>query len=256
VYWFGRAALLIVSPLWFIAVYLALVLLTPLAIRLHHRLGPLVLVVLAGMAALVEVLRFGQHLGWAALINLLVVWALCHQLGFYYRTLADGDRILAWCLVWGGLFALVGLVLTNIYPPSMVGLPGDRISNMGPPTLCIVALCFFQTGLVLLVRPWVLEHLRHPRWAQANDIVNRFAVPLFLFHTTGYAIAFGLLWLAGYRPPRDPSLAWWAQRPIWLVVPLLCTIPVVLVFGRRIGGARRPVPVPAPQPTATSETRW
>jgi hypothetical protein len=239
VYWFGRAALLIVSPLWFIAVYLALVLLTPLAIRLHHRLGPLVLVVLAGMAALVDVLRFGQHLGWAALINLLVVWALCHQLGFYYRTLADGDRILAWCFVWGGLFALVGLVLTNIYPPSMVGVPGDRISNMGPPTLCIVALCFFQTGLVLLVRPWVLEHLRHPRWAQANDIVNRFAVPLFLFHTTGYAIAFGLLWLTGYRPPSDPSLAWWAQRPIWLVVPLLCTIPVVLVFGRRIGGARR-----------------
>jgi hypothetical protein len=78
VYWFGRAALLIVSPLWFIAVYLALVLLTPLAIRLYHRLGPLVLVVLAGMAALVDVLRFGQHLAWAALINLLVVWALCH----------------------------------------------------------------------------------------------------------------------------------------------------------------------------------
>jgi hypothetical protein len=101
---------------------------------------------------------------------------------------------------------------------------------------------------VLLVRLWVLEHLRHPRWAQANDIVNRFAVPLFLFHTTGYAIAFGLLWLTGYRPPSNPSLAWRAQRPIWLVVPLLCTIPVVLVFGRRIGGARRPVPVPAPQP--------
>ena len=137
-YWFGRAALLIVSPLWFIAVYLALV---------------------------------------------------------------DGDRILAWCFVWGGLLGLVGLVLTNIYPPSMVGVPGDRISNMGPPTLCIVALCFFQTGLVLLVRPWILERLRRPGWAQANEVVNRFALPLFLFYTTGWAIAFALLWLTGYRPP-------------------------------------------------------
>src|SRR6266536_5367826 len=81
VYWFGRAALLIISPLWFIAVYLALVLLAPLAIRLHQRFGPLVVVVLAGLAALVDVLRFGQHVAWAALINLLVVWALCHQLG-------------------------------------------------------------------------------------------------------------------------------------------------------------------------------
>jgi hypothetical protein len=42
----------------------------------------------------------------------------------------------------GGLFGLVGLVLTNVYPPSMVGVPGDRISNMGPKTLSIVALCF------------------------------------------------------------------------------------------------------------------
>jgi Acyltransferase family len=131
VYWFGRAALLIVSPLWFIAVYLALVLLTPLAIRLHQRFGPLVVVVMVGVAALVDVLRFGQHLAWAALINLLVVWALCHQLGFFYRRLVDGDRIVVWCFVWGGLFGLVGLVLTTIYPPSMVGMPGDRISNMG-----------------------------------------------------------------------------------------------------------------------------
>jgi hypothetical protein len=79
--WFGRAALLIVSPLWFIAVYLALVGLTPLAIRLHQRFGPLVVVVMVGIAALVDVLRFGRHLTWAALINLLVVWALCTSLG-------------------------------------------------------------------------------------------------------------------------------------------------------------------------------
>src|SRR6266536_3115850 len=256
VYWFGRAALLIVSPLWFIAVYLALVLLTPLAIRLHQRFGPLVVVVMAGLAALVDVLRFGQHLAWAALISLLVVWALCHQLGFFYRRLADGDRIVAWCLVWGGLFALVGLVLTTIYPPSMVGVPGDRISNMGPPTLCIVALCFFQTGLVLLVQSWVVERLRRPGWARANKVVTRFALPLFLFHTTGYAIAFALLWLTGYRPSSHPTLAWWAQRPIWLIVPLICTVPVILVFGRRIGGPRRPLPTPPPQPAVTGKSRW
>src|SRR6266508_3718034 len=257
VYWFGRAALLIVSPLWFIAVYLTLVLLTPLAIRLHQRFGLLVVVILAGLAALVDVLRFGQHVTWAALVNLLVVWALCHQLGFFYRTLADGDRILAWCFVWGGLFGLVGLVLTNIYPPSMVGVPGDRISNMGPPTLCIVALCFFQTGLVLLVRPWILEHLCRPGWARANEVVNRFALPLFLFHNTGWAIAFSLLWLTGYRPPSQPTPAWWVQRPIWLLVPLVCTIPVILVVGRRIGAARRPVPAPAaPAPAVTGESRW
>src|SRR6266511_2160008 len=231
-------------------------LLPPLAIRLHPRFGLLVVVILAGLAALVDVLRFGQHVTWAALVNLLVVWALCHQLGFFYRSLADGDRVLAWCFLWGGLFALVGLVLTTIYPPSMVGVPGDRISNMGPPTLCIVALCFFQVGLVLLVRPWILERLHRPGWARANKVVTRFALPLFLFHTTGYAIAFALLWLTGNRPPNHPTLAWWGQRPIWLVVPLLCTIPVIVVFGRRIRRPGRPVTVPASKPAVSAQSRW
>jgi hypothetical protein len=213
-------------------------------------------IILAGLAALVDVLRFGQHVTWAALVNLLVVWALCHQLGFFYRSLADGDRVLAWYFLWGGLFALVGLVLTTIYPPSMVGVPGDRISNMGPPTLCIVALCFFQIGLVLLVRPWILERLYRPGWARANEVVNRLALPLFLFHTTGYAIAFALLWLTGNRPPSHPTLAWWAQRPIWLVVPLLCTIPVIVVLGRRMRGPGRPVTVPASKPAVSAQSRW
>jgi hypothetical protein len=56
--WFGKAALLIVSPLWFIAVYLVLVVLAPITIRLHQRFGPLVVVWMAGLAALVDVLRF------------------------------------------------------------------------------------------------------------------------------------------------------------------------------------------------------
>jgi hypothetical protein len=93
-------------------------------------------------------------------------------------------------------------------------------------------------------------------------VVNRFALPLFLFHTTGYAIAFGLLWLTGFRPPTHPSVAWWAQRPIWLVVPLVCTIPVILLFGRQRSPrpappAAAPGPAPAmPRPSAGTKGRW
>jgi len=254
--WFGRAALLIVSPLWFIAVYLMLVVIAPLAIRLHERWGPLVLVFLAGFALLVDVARFGRGLDWTALVNLVIVWGLCHQLGFFYRELADGPRIRLWCLAWGGLFALVGLVLTDVYPGSMVGVPGDRISNMGPPTLCIVALCFFQVGLLMLVRPWVLARLERPRWRRASEILNRFALPLFLFHTTGYAIAFALLYALGYRPPTEPTLAWWAERPIWLLAPLACTIPVILLFGRRWIARPAPRRPAVPEPEFVLDSRW
>ncbi len=33
-----------------------------------------------------------------------------------------------------------------------------------------------------------------PGWSRVNDVINRFALPLFLFHTTGMAIAIGLSW--------------------------------------------------------------
>jgi hypothetical protein len=256
--WFTRAAILVVSPLWFIAVYLMLVAITPLAVWLHRRLGPLAVVLLAGTAFLVDVLRFGRGIGWTALVNLVVVWTLCHQLGFFYRQLADAPRTTRASFAVGGLIALAGLVLTNIYPPSMVGVPGDRFSNMGPPTLCIVALCFFQTGLLLLVRPWVLRRLERPSWARASDVVNRFALPLFLFHTTGFAVAFALLYAAGWRTPDTPTAGWWLQRPLWLVLPLACTIPVILLFGRRWIAAGRPRQRPGAdlEPFVVLDSRW
>ena len=30
--------------------------------------------------------------------------------------------------------------------------------------------------------------LERPTWEQVNDVINRFALPLFLFHTTGMAL--------------------------------------------------------------------
>jgi hypothetical protein len=64
--------------------------------------------------------------------------------------------------------------------------------------------------------------------------------------------------VAGWLPPAGPSdPAWWAQPPIWLFVPLACTIPVILLFGRQWIGARRQVAASAPQPAAAmAESRW
>lgn len=239
--WLGRTVLLIISPLWFIVVYMMLVLLAPLAIWAHKRFDPVVVVLLAGCAILVDVARFANKISWVALINFFVVWGLCHQLGFYYESLVRAPRKIAAAMAAGGLIALVALVNTNIYPGSMVGVPGDRFSNMGPPTLCIVALLFFQAGVVLLIRPWVLRRLERPRWERGNEVINRFALPLYLFHSTGYAVAMAGVLLLGYRPAPEPTLTWWAWRPFWLIAPLACTVPVILIFGKRWVGSPKPV---------------
>jgi len=82
--WVGRGLILLVSPLWFLGVYVLLILLAPLTIRAHRAGGEVVVVVLAGAAMLVDLLRFRYDIAGIAVLNLVVVWALAHQLGYFY----------------------------------------------------------------------------------------------------------------------------------------------------------------------------
>jgi len=243
--WAGRATRLVVSPLWFLAVYLMLIALLPAALWLHRRYGVLVLVWLAGAAMCVDVLRFNYKvpgIGWA---NMVIVWGLAHQAGFFYGHLAKAPRRIHWAVTWGGLFGLMGLVFSGLYPGSMVGVPGDRFSNMAPPTFVMVALLMFQAGVAQLVRPATERALDRPRFRRASELVNRFALPLFLFHMTGMAISRFIQW-AVFDPELDdrmpPDAIWWFSRPLAIIGPLLCTLPVLWLFGRakrRDAGIRR-----------------
>jgi peptidoglycan/LPS O-acetylase OafA/YrhL len=232
-HWVGRAVRLVVSPLWFLAVYLGLIALLPVALWLHRRFGVLVLVWLAGTAMAVDVLRFKYHIAGIGWLNMVLVWGLAHQAGFFYQKVVDAPRQLDWSLLWAGLFGLVGLVFSGLYPGSMVGVPGERFSNMAPPTFLIVALLIFQIGVVEVLRPRMALILERPRWRVANDLINRFALPLFLFHMTGMAVSRFLVWLAtGNLDDPMPDAGWWLMRPLAVIGPLLCTLPVIWLFGR------------------------
>ena len=235
-HWVGRAVLLVVSPLWFLAVYLMLIALLPLALWLHERFDLLVLVWLGGLAMCVDIARFRYGIPGIGWVNMVLVWGLAHQAGFFYERLVAAPRRPDVALLWTGLFGLIGLVFSGLYPGSMVGVPGDKWSNMAPPTFVIIALLAFQMGFAEVIRPRMERVLQRPRWARANELINRFALPLFLFHTTGMALYLTLGWfLLGARFPSDPrpDVSWWLERPIAVLGPLLCTLPVIWVFGRR-----------------------
>jgi surface polysaccharide O-acyltransferase-like enzyme len=242
--WIWPAVILVLSPLWFIVVYLVLVALAPLAVRLHWRWGELAIVWLLGLAAVLDVLRFTHGQSWAAWINFLVIWGLAHQLGFFYDRLIDAPRRTAWALLWGGLFALIALTNMGFYPRSMVGVPGERFSNMGPPTLAIVALTILQIGVVLLVRDSVINRLdTDRRWQKLSDWVTENSMGLYLFHTTGMALVVAALYLAfDYLPPAEPTFSWWLSRPIWIIGPAIATYPFLRLY-RRI--TVRPAPLAA-----------
>ncbi|WP_117215608.1 acyltransferase family protein [Allorhizocola rhizosphaerae] len=240
----GRTIKLIVSPLWFLAVYLGLIALLPVSLWLHRKAGLLVLIWFGGLAMLVDVLRFHNHIevmGWA---NMVLVWGLAHQAGFFYQKIVDAPRPNDWALLWTGLFGLIGLVGSGLYPGSMVGVPGERFSNVGPPTFVIVALLLFQVGTVELLRPKMAVWLERPRWKRTNKLINDFALPLFLVHTTGMALFLFLVWLVfglDMKERANVDLGWWLTRPLAIIGPLLCTIPVLWLFRRLQKGGKQPV---------------
>jgi hypothetical protein len=232
--WTWQAIELVVSPLWFMGVYLVLVLVLPVALWLHQRFDTIVIVTMAGVAGLVDVVRFRYDLPAFGLINMVLVWGLCHQLGFFYDRIVSSRRTVDWTLLLGGGLALAALVSSGLYPGSMVGVPGET-SNMAPPTVCIVALVLLQAGLLEIIRPGVQARLERPGWQRVSDVINRFALPLFLFHTTGMALyrALNFAIFGNRTDVRRPDALWWLTRPLAFIGPLLCTLPVIYLFGRR-----------------------
>ena len=65
---------MVVSPLWFVAVYLLFVCLMPITVWLHRRYDLLVLVVLAGLAVIVDILRFRYDMPGIEWVNMIFVW--------------------------------------------------------------------------------------------------------------------------------------------------------------------------------------
>src|SRR5256885_932811 len=85
---------------------------------------------LSGAAAVaVDVARFGFGVPLVGYANVAFVWLAVHQVGFLY---ADG-RLRGWigpAMAVGGLAATVALTSVGGYPVSMVGVPGEPVSNM------------------------------------------------------------------------------------------------------------------------------
>jgi hypothetical protein len=242
-----------VQPLWFLGVYLGLVALAPAMWRLHRRFGARVPVALLATAVVVDALRFAGHPR-LAVLNLLVVWAGVHQLGFFYAdgTLQRGGRRLALLLAGGGLGAVLLLTTVGPYPVSMVGVPGEAVSNMSPPTVALAAHAVWLIGLVLLLRAPATRLLSRARVLRAVVAANGLAMTAFLWHLTA---AFAVLAAFRGRSGGAPgSAGWWLTRPLWLGAAALVTAALVVVF-RRFDTPRATVIVAGPAvPAAVGAT--
>jgi Acyltransferase family len=235
----------VAQPLWFVGVYLGVVALAPAMLRMHRWCGRMswaVPATLAAGAGLVDVLRFGAGVPDIGYLNVALVWLAVHQVGYLY---ADGrlTRRIAVGLVGTGLAATVALTAYGPYPTSMVGLPGERVSNLSPPTFALVTHSAWLIGLVLLLRAPVSRWLCRPRVWRVVIMANGLAMTAFLWHLTAMFVATAGTVALGLVQPAVGSLAWWLLRPAWIAVLMLLTGGLVVVFRR--ADRPRPARVPA-----------
>lgn len=222
------------QPLWFIGIYLIVTALAPPMRRLHRAFGVAVPVALIAAAAAVDVIRFTQGAAAIGYLNFGFVWLYAQQLGFFY---ADGSLTRASRLTFligavAGVAALWGLTSPGPYPRSMVGLPGEAISNMNPPTVCLVALATWQVGLLMLLRDAGRRLLERAGLWAAVILGNSVIMTLFLWHLTALLIVAVIAIPGGFPQPAVGSGAWWLARIPWFVMLAVVTTGLVTLFGR------------------------
>ncbi|MGP4023667.1 acyltransferase family protein [Actinomadura sp. 3N407] len=214
---------LVLSPLWFLAVYVVLTAATPVVTAVWNRLGLWGAALLVAATAAIDLGRFALDTpGWTGWATVLTGWLVPFYLGVGWADGALGSRRAGFALLAGGGAATALLILFAGYPASMVGVPGAAVSNLSPPTLAAVAFGLAQTGLALLLHGPLTRWTGHARTRSLVSAANRSAMTIFLWHqtalltvTVGTLLAFGSLPGLHTAPDRP---AWIAERLPWLAV--------------------------------------
>lgn len=250
----GVTLRLVTQPLWFIGIYLAMVAFTPPLLRLHERYGWGAFAGLAGAAAAVDVLRFAAGVPYVEFLNFAFVWLAVHQLGFLRADgrLGVGPALPALrrpaLLAGGGLVGAVALVAFGPYPLSMVGMPGEKVSNMAPPTLALLCHGLWLVGAVELLRAPAARLLARPRAWRTVVAANGVAMTAFLWHLTAMLGVYGAMLALDVPLPEPATAAWWAQTPLRLAFAAALTAVLVAAFRT----FERPAAPATPPATATA----
>ena len=251
-----RMARMAPQLLWFLGVWVVLMALTPLLRAAWQRWRWGALAVAVALPLALDALRFGlpgEVTGALAWANVLLAWAAPFLAGIAYasertaprRPALDGTgapadplagrtaRLLLAAGALAAVAATVVLVAAGPYPLSLVGMPGDEISNLGPPTAPVIAHAVAQVCLVLLFRAALVRRAASGTGARAVGALARRSMTVYLWHLTAMFAVVGVALLGlGQELPAAWGADWWASRPVWFAAYLLVLLGLVRVFGR------------------------
>ncbi len=240
--------------LWFLAVYLIVVWLTPVLVAAHRRWGLAVPAALAVGVIAVDGLNIGlglSHIGW---LNYVLAWSAIYQLGIAWH----GGLLRGWRPVVLGVCSAVALVLLvtwGPYPVSMIGVPGDPVQNTTPPSVALLAFGAAQAGLVFTCAAplnRLLDSGRRQRWLA---LANQNVMSLYLWHMVPVIVVTLVGYPTGLLPqPPLGSGTWWLARLQWLTVLAVVTaVELLFLWWRRAWFAPALGTVGVPLPTRLAE---
>jgi Acyltransferase family len=235
--------------LWFLAVYLVVVSLTPVAVVAQRRWGLLVPAVLAAALVAVDAGSLGGHVPYLRLLNYLFCWGGLYQLGIAWQAGSLTSRR-AVLLAGGSAVALALLIWLGPYPVSMIGVPGQNLQNSDPPSAAMLAFGCAQAGLVITVAP-LLNRLLRGRFAERLLArANSNVMALYLWHMIPVVIVAIVGYPAGLLPqPVEGTAEWWLARLEWVtILSVVTTAEMALlwwgrgVFASPLATLRTPLP--------------
>lgn len=212
--------------LWFLAAYLLCQLAVPLMAALHQRAPWRTLGVLLVGAISVDALRLSSHQDAVGLVNLVFVWLLVQQIGFFY---ADGafdrlSRLQLTAIALSCYLALIPLTYGGLYPV-------DMLTALNPPMLPLILIGLAQICLVKALYPALQWLTERPSVQKVMFLVGTRSMTIYLWHLPLIIAIFGLALLLGVPFPEPGSASWWLSRPLYYLVAfavvLLVTKPLV-----------------------------
>jgi fucose 4-O-acetylase-like acetyltransferase len=223
--------------LWFVGVYVVVCALTPLMVRAHDSQALVAPVALLAGVALVDWVRIGVGIAPVGLLNFVLAWAFAAQLGL----LLDAGLLRRWRGAGTAVLAMsANLLLIGLgpYPISMVGgSPGERFSNMTPPSLALALHALALAGLAGAARPVLARLAEHATVWRAATAVNLTAMTLYLWHLPVLITLVATSHLLGLDRPvlwtadgPAPAPGYWAWTLVFLAVDLACVAAVVRVL--------------------------
>ncbi|GAB3704460.1 acyltransferase family protein [Nocardiopsis oceani] len=209
--------------LWFLAVYVLLVVATPMLVAAQDRFGWWVPAGLLAGAVVVDLARFGFGVEAFGYLNVAFVWLAVHQLGFRYATGAIRGTHALWMVGVGGVTA-VALVTAGPYSVNMTGVFAAETSNVSPPTLVLAALGAVQVGIAMLLRDRIAAWSDRPGPARMLDRVSPQLMTVYLWHMLPISVVAGaLVYGLGIYTPEPMTGLWllWGVLGVAVLLPLL-----------------------------------